>query len=199
MLLRVDPKPVDAVCRRRDLPDGVRGESHPADDREAAAHERNTARRRQSVQRAQTRGAVAADQGKPIRCVYVSNASMYKHQWVVVKAIGHLAHPRLQYRADARRRRLRPRHAEARAERSRAAMRRGRSSNAWDSCGTTICRRLLADANLFVFASSCENMPNTLVEAMAVGLPIACSDRGPMPEVLRDGGRLFRSGECDVR
>jgi glycosyltransferase involved in cell wall biosynthesis len=26
---------------------------------------------------------------------------------------------------------------------------------------------------------------------MAVGLPIACSDRGPMPEVLRDGGVYF--------
>ncbi len=50
---------------------------------------------------------------------------------------------------------------------------------------------LLADADLFVFASSCENMPNTLVEAMAIGLPIACSDRGPMPEVLRDGGVYF--------
>ena len=34
-------------------------------------------------------------------------------------------------------------------------------------------------------------MPNTLVEAMASGLPIACSDRGPMPEVLGDGGVLF--------
>jgi glycosyltransferase involved in cell wall biosynthesis len=26
---------------------------------------------------------------------------------------------------------------------------------------------------------------------MAGGLPIACSDRGPMPEVLRDGGTYF--------
>jgi glycosyltransferase involved in cell wall biosynthesis len=50
---------------------------------------------------------------------------------------------------------------------------------------------LLADSDIFVFASSCENMPNTLVEGMAAGLPIACSDRGPMPEVLRDGGTYF--------
>ena len=31
----------------------------------------------------------------------------------------------------------------------------------------------------------------TLVEAMSSGLPIACSDRGPMPEILGDGGVYF--------
>jgi glycosyltransferase involved in cell wall biosynthesis len=46
-------------------------------------------------------------------------------------------------------------------------------------------------ADLFVFASSCENMPNVLVEAMVAGLPIACSDRGPMPEVLGPDGIYF--------
>jgi glycosyltransferase involved in cell wall biosynthesis len=43
----------------------------------------------------------------------------------------------------------------------------------------------------FVFASACENMPNSLLEAMASGLPIASSDRRPMPDVLRDGGIYF--------
>ena len=46
-------------------------------------------------------------------------------------------------------------------------------------------------ANIFIFASSCENMPNTLIEAMSSGIPILCSDRGPMPEVLKDGGLYF--------
>lgn len=46
-------------------------------------------------------------------------------------------------------------------------------------------------ADIFVFASSCENMPNSLIEAMSFGLPIACSDRGPMPEVLGDAGVYF--------
>jgi glycosyltransferase involved in cell wall biosynthesis len=49
----------------------------------------------------------------------------------------------------------------------------------------------LAKAHIFIFASSCENMPNTLVEAMSVGLPIACSNRGPMPEILGDAGVYF--------
>lgn len=47
------------------------------------------------------------------------------------------------------------------------------------------------DADAFIFASSCENLPNILIEAMASGLPIACADRGPMPEVLGDAGLYF--------
>lgn len=46
-------------------------------------------------------------------------------------------------------------------------------------------------ADAFVFASSCENLPNILLEAMASGVPIACSDKGPMPEVLGSGGLYF--------
>ncbi|MCP9236773.1 glycosyltransferase [Lewinella sp. JB7] len=47
------------------------------------------------------------------------------------------------------------------------------------------------NTDIFIFASSCENMPNVLVEAMSAGLPIASSHYGPMPEILRDGGRYF--------
>ena len=46
-------------------------------------------------------------------------------------------------------------------------------------------------ADAFVFASSCENLPNILIEAMTAGLPIACSKRGPMPEVLGNAGVYF--------
>ena len=53
----------------------------------------------------------------------------------------------------------------------------------------------LTDA--FVFASSCENLPNILIEAMAAGLPIVSSDRGPMTEVLADGGIYFDPENTD--
>lgn len=52
-------------------------------------------------------------------------------------------------------------------------------------------------ADAFVFASSCENLPNILIEAMAAALPIACSDRGPMPEVLGDAGVYFNPEKPD--
>ena len=35
------------------------------------------------------------------------------------------------------------------------------------------------------------------MEAMASGLPIACSDRGPMPEVLQDAGIYFNPDQQD--
>jgi glycosyltransferase involved in cell wall biosynthesis len=46
-------------------------------------------------------------------------------------------------------------------------------------------------SDAFVFASSCENLPNILIEAMSAGLPIACSSKGPMPEVLGPAGVYF--------
>jgi len=49
----------------------------------------------------------------------------------------------------------------------------------------------LSNADIFIFASSCENLPVTLLEGMAFSLPIVCSDRGPMPDVLKDGGLYF--------
>ena len=45
--------------------------------------------------------------------------------------------------------------------------------------------------DLFVFASSCENLPNTLLESMAAGLPLACSNRGPMQEIAGEAGLYF--------
>jgi glycosyltransferase involved in cell wall biosynthesis len=46
-------------------------------------------------------------------------------------------------------------------------------------------------SDLFVFASSCENLPNILLEAMSSCLPIACSNFLPMPEILKDAGLYF--------
>jgi glycosyltransferase involved in cell wall biosynthesis len=127
---------------------------------------------------------------RPIRCIYVSNTEMYKHQWVVVKAIallrdcGYDLTLKLVGGGSGPAQQL-----------LQAAI------SVFDDDRNFVEQlvflphaqlpALLADADLFIFASSCENMPVTLVEAMAVGLPIACSNRGPMPEVLADGGVYF--------
>jgi glycosyltransferase involved in cell wall biosynthesis len=127
---------------------------------------------------------------RPIRCLYISNALPYKHQWHVVEAIAQLrkrgfdlqleliggGEGRAQRRLDAQ---------IAVSDPNRAFV------NQREFVPQGMLPEILAKADLFVFASSCENMPNTLLEAMAAGLPIACSNRGPMPEVLEDGGVYF--------
>ncbi len=48
-----------------------------------------------------------------------------------------------------------------------------------------------------IYASTCENMPNILIESMASALPIACSDKEPMPEFLKTGGYYFNANSVD--
>lgn len=52
-------------------------------------------------------------------------------------------------------------------------------------------REVYQQADAFIFASSCENMPNILIEAMRSGLPVSCSNKGPMPEFLKNNGYYF--------
>lgn len=122
--------------------------------------------------------------------LYVSNTDFYKHQWHVVEAVeilraqGHNVSLRLVGGGVGR-----------------PHKRLQEQIKSSDPCGKFIealpfvphedipTHHALAD--IFIFASSCENMPNTLIEAMAAGLPIASSNRGPMPEVLKDGGVYF--------
>lgn len=46
-------------------------------------------------------------------------------------------------------------------------------------------------ADLAIFASSCETFGMIVLEQMAIGLPIACSDQSAMPEILGEGGIYF--------
>lgn len=134
--------------------------------------------------------------GQPIRCLYVSNTDMYKHQWLVVEAISRL--------------RLRGYNLTLcliGGGKGKAQKILQNAVETFDPNGDFVEQlpfihhlklpELLSKANLFVFASSCENMPITLLEAMAMGLPIACSNRGPMPEVLDDGGVFFDPEDVD--
>lgn len=127
---------------------------------------------------------------QPVKCIYVSNSAPYKHQWHVVRAISQLDAEGYDVSitlvgggTGAAQKKL-----ELAMQESDPA---GRLVTQLPFLPSDKLPALLQDADIFVFASSCENMPNTLVEGMAAGLPIACSNRGPMPEVLRDGGVYF--------
>jgi len=46
-------------------------------------------------------------------------------------------------------------------------------------------------ADIFIFASSCETFGITLLEAMGARLPVACSNRTGLSEILKDAGVYF--------
>ena len=125
---------------------------------------------------------------KQISCLYISNTAPYKHQWKVIKAVKQLNDQGFNLKLTL---------AGAKGEAH------GMVENAIKECNgeqfvnflghvkKSQLPMLLANSNVFIFASSCENLPNTLIESMCLGLPIACSDRGPMPEVLNGAGVYF--------
>lgn len=51
------------------------------------------------------------------------------------------------------------------------------------------------EADVFIFASSCEAFGITLVEAMRAKLPIACSNLVGLPSILKDAGEYFNPSD----
>lgn len=119
----------------------------------------------------------------PFRILYVSIVNFYKHQWNLIEAVKVL---RQQYAVELVL--VGPMYAPC-AERFHASIRGHESYIIYKGA---IDYSLLSEeyvaADLFAYCSTCENMPNILIEAMASSLPILSSSYGPMPEVLQDGG-----------
>ena len=127
---------------------------------------------------------------RPLRILYVSIVNLYKHQWHVAEAVCRLRQEGVPVQLDLVGRAHPP------------ALRKLRRALATlDPLGE--CVRYLgpvpyeqlnatyAEADIFVFASSCETFGMIVLEAMAAGLPIACAQRSAMPEVLGDAGVYF--------
>ena len=127
---------------------------------------------------------------EPIRCLYISNAALYKYQWVVIEAIGLLRQKGIAIELDL-----------VGGGTGPAQEKINTQIAITDPLGQFIRQHpfvphevLLAHLNLadiFVFASGCEAFGITLLEAMAMGLPIVSSNRSSIPETLQDGGLYF--------
>jgi glycosyltransferase involved in cell wall biosynthesis len=136
---------------------------------------------------------------RPYRILYVSAVLLYKHQWHVVEAVSKLRkmtgwHLTLDLVGPS---------LSTPFHRLEASIAKHDPENKWvgyhDEVAYDQLHHIYHQADLAVYASSCENMPNTLLEHMAAGLPIACSNRGPMPEILGDAGIYFNPEDsCDI-
>lgn len=130
------------------------------------------------------------DDANPYRVLYVSIIDHYKHQWNVVEAVSALRQRGLPVVLDL----VGPAYPPALKRLNEVIGRLDINSDWVHYHGAIPFNELhlyYAQADLGLFASTCENMPNILLETMSSGLPIACSNRGPMPEVLGKGGVYF--------
>lgn len=129
---------------------------------------------------------------KPFTILYASRINVYKHQWNVVEAIynlrkegypvvlelvGNIENKQTEKLLENALKKYDP-------ERNFVKHRGGRITQ-------DELLNYYHKANAFVFASSCETFGQILLEAMASGLPIACSNRSAMPEILKDNGVYF--------
>ena len=130
------------------------------------------------------------DDAHPYHVLYVSIIDCYKHQWHVVEAVAKLRKQGFPVILDL----VGPAYPPALQQLS-VMIAREDPERQWVHYHGAIefdaLHHYYMQADLGLFASSCENMPNILLETMAAGLPIACSKRGPMPEMLGEAGIYF--------
>lgn len=133
----------------------------------------------------------------PFKFLYVSTVHTYKHHGNVVEAVANLRNSGFPVEL----------HLVGGVIFNPAGDRLNKSIQAFDPDSEFIhyhghqpydnIQLLYHRANGVIFASSCENMPNILLESMASGLPIACSNYQPMPEFLENGGFYFDPKSVD--
>jgi glycosyltransferase involved in cell wall biosynthesis len=124
----------------------------------------------------------------PFKLLYVSILNVYKHQWNVAEAILKLRQEGYPVHLDF----VGGSHKESLQKLKNVLVKD--KQNCLNYVGEIPYEELenvYKKADAFVFASSCENMPIILIEAMTSGLPISSSNMGPMPEVLEDAGFYF--------
>jgi len=127
-----------------------------------------------------------------IQLLYVSTIDLYKHQWNVISAVSNLRKEGLNVNLTL-----------IGGSYKKALDKMNAVINIVDPEREFIKYEGIVDyrevfsyyveADIFVFASTCENLPVILLEAMSEGLPIACSNKRPMLDILKDGGLYFNS------
>ena len=130
------------------------------------------------------------DSKEEITCLYISNAELYKNQWHVVKAIEllRIAGFNLQLvlvgGGSAEAQKLLEKQINL-SDPSHIFVKQFQFVNQNELLN------FLRSAHLCIFASSCEAFGITLLESMASGIPISCSNRSGLPDLLNGAGILF--------
>ena len=129
-------------------------------------------------------------ENKIYNIVYVSTIDLYKHQDKVVCAIGELRDNGHDIRIDFFGSSYPPA-----LEKLRMKLSKVDPDSSWARYHSVVkyedLPAIYKKYDFSIFASSCENLPNVVLEIMASGLPLLSSNMGPMPDLIKDGGIYF--------
>lgn len=132
---------------------------------------------------------------KPLRCLYVSSITVYKHQWHVVQAIADLRQQGYPVTLDL----VGVVSTKMGGRRLEETLQRIDPSREFVNVIGFVPHAELDTyhrrADCFVFASTCETFGQVVTEAVSAGLPVACSQEGPMMEILGESAVYFAPEE----
>ncbi len=133
---------------------------------------------------------------RPFKFLYVSTVDLYKHQWNVARAaqsVRKKGYPiQVDFMGSAFPRALKNfKDTLEKIDPQKTFLHYHRQMAFKD------LHSAYHNADAFIFASTCENLPNILLEAMAAGLPISSANKGPMTDILENAGLTFDSESPD--
>ena len=124
------------------------------------------------------------------KIVYVSTIDVYKHQWQVVKACVLLWDQGFDFNLDLVGGNYPPSLKKLLNVVQKYPQYAGKIQII-DNLKYEKLPEVYQESDLFVYASTCETFGLTVLEAMASGLPIACSEKSSMKEILSGCGLYF--------
>jgi glycosyltransferase involved in cell wall biosynthesis len=129
----------------------------------------------------------------PCKILYISSIEIYKHQWVVIEAIRFLYENGYNVKLTL----VGP---KGSGSKKLENILQGIKPELVEYIGLAsyeTIENLYLNADLGIFASSCETFGMILTESMSCGLPLAASNMSAIPDVLSDAGLYFNPENSD--
>lgn len=132
-----------------------------------------------------------------INVLYVSNALIYKNQWNVIEAISKI---KKKLKINIKLKIVGGGKGLALKKMQLAKYKYDKKGDYITLAGFNSKKQIKKDyenSHIFIFASSCEAFGISLLEAMSTGIPIGCSNKSSLPEIIKNNAVYFDPENSD--
>lgn len=130
------------------------------------------------------------NENNPFKLIYISSLEFYKHQWHVVEAVASLKCEGFPIELE-----LYGAPNKGPLKKLKQVIDKHDGAHTYvkyyEEINFSEIHKTYQQSDLSIFASSCETFGQIVLESMASGLPIACSNASSMQEIIKDGCVYF--------